>query len=175
MDLKTPKSRLIGPISGRASLQEGFSLIELIVAISVSLFVTGIIIVNYNTYNTTQSLRQTALTLKNDLRFLESKAANGEKPGALCPTLTGWTVSFSGSSYSYQANCGGAPTGDATVVQLPNPLLFSPLPSPSTVTFKVLTRGTDLTTPLTVTLRSPERQYTVEISPSGDINDGGTH
>ena len=111
--------------------------------------------------------------LKNDFRFLQSKAANGEKPAAACPTLTGWTMVFFSSSYSYQANCGGVLTGSATVVQFSSPLVFSSIPSPNTVTFHVLTRGTNLTAPLTVSLASSGKQYTLEISPSGDINDLG--
>ena len=173
MDSKTPNSSRACPVVSGVSGRQGFTLIELIVAVSISLFVTGLLVINYNSYNTNQSLRQAALTLKNNVRFLESKAANGEKPAAACPTLTGWAITFAASSYSYRASCGGVLTGTSTVVSLAPSLLFSPIPSPGTVTFNVLTHGTTLTSPLSVIIVSPDKQYTVQINPSGDISDIG--
>jgi prepilin-type N-terminal cleavage/methylation domain-containing protein len=153
---------------------QGFTLIELVVTIAISLFITGGIIVNYNSYNSTQNLKQTALTLKNDLRFMQSKARNGEKPaGVACGTLSGWTVSIYLSSYTYEANCDDAPVGDPVTVTLPFDITFTSIPSPNTITFKVLTRGTDLAAPVDVVLFGFGRHYTLQINPSGDISDQG--
>jgi prepilin-type N-terminal cleavage/methylation domain-containing protein len=155
------------------NLSRGFTLIELVVAVSISLFITGLIIANYSSYNSIQTLKQTALTMKNDFRFLQSKAANGEKPAGACPTLTGWAMTFSADSYAYQANCDDELIEPAVVVQLPAGVIFSPIPSPATVTFNVLTRGTSLITPLSIVLTGSGKQYTIVVSPSGDISEVG--
>ena len=63
---------------------KGFTLVELIVAICIAMIVTGLILVNYNTYNDKQRVKQAAYTLKNDLRYIETKASSGEKPQSGC-------------------------------------------------------------------------------------------
>lgn len=153
--------------------RQGFTLIELVVTIAISLFITGGIIVNYNSYNSTQTLKQAALTFKNNLRFLQSKANNGEKPGVACTTLSGWTVSLYTNTYTYEANCDDTLTGNPTVVTLPSGVSFTAIPNPNTITFRVLSRGTDLASYADIVLLGSGKTYTVRISPSGDISDIG--
>jgi prepilin-type N-terminal cleavage/methylation domain-containing protein len=158
MDSKTP--------------EQGFTLIEIVVTILISLVITSGLVINYNDFNSTQVLKQAALTLKNDLRFLQSKAANGEKPSP-CVSLTGWTITFASASYSYQANCDGSLVGNKTDILFSPAISLSPIPVPNSVTFNVLTRGTDLPAPVSVILNTRNKRYTLQISPSGDISDIG--
>lgn len=148
---------------------KGFTLIELVIAVSISLLATGVIIVNYNSYNATQRLRQTALTFKNDLRFIQAKAANGEKPSE-CSSLTGWVMTVAADSYAYQASCARELTGSPTTIQLTGITVSS---GPASVMFKVLARGTNLSEPLFVVFSGSDKFYTIKISPSGDISDLG--
>ncbi|OGG11486.1 hypothetical protein A2Z00_03505 [Candidatus Gottesmanbacteria bacterium RBG_13_45_10] len=156
-------------------MKDGFTLIELIVAVTISLVVTGVIIANYNTYSDNQALKQAALTLKNDFRFAQGKASAGLKPteaGVICTTLNGWTVTFTVSAYTLQANCVEGAVGSVTTMALPTGLSFA-LPLPPAITFKVLASGTTLAASQTVTLVGRLKNYAIQVTPSGDINDLG--
>jgi prepilin-type N-terminal cleavage/methylation domain-containing protein len=158
---------------------KGFTLIEVVVTVAISLLVTGFIIVNYNSYNNTQLVKQSALTLKNNIRFAESNASAGVKlvpsttPAPIsCTQLSGYTMSFTASRYVLQADC--VPEGlqsAIVVVDLPQGVVFQPIP-PS-ITFKTVSRGTSLSADLTITLSGSGKLYTLTLTPSGDISDKG--
>jgi prepilin-type N-terminal cleavage/methylation domain-containing protein len=150
---------------------KGFTLIEVVVAISIALLVTGLIIANYNTYNDIQTLKQATLTLKNDLRFIQSKAISGEKPSSGCSQLQGWNISFLADSYSYQPECSEGLVEPVVLVHLPPAVTFSPIPSPFSMS--VLTRGTDLPAAITITLTGAGKNYQLVVETSGDISDRG--
>lgn len=152
---------------------KGFTLIELMVAVSVGLVVTGMVIVNYNSYNTTQILKQAALTLKNDIRFVQTKASSGVKPYASCNTLVGWNMTFTSTGYTYVANCDGVATGDVMTVLYPPGITLASLPSPNPITFYVLSRGTNLGSMATLTLTGNAKQYVVQLGKNGDVSDSG--
>jgi len=150
---------------------KGFTLIEVIVAVAISLMVTGFILVNYNSFNDTQTLKQAALTLKNNLRFAQSKATTGQKPTS-CTQLVGYSVSFTKSVYSIQALCNPEGlVGDVLSSGLPKGVIFSPIPAP--VTFTVLSRGTDLTTGLCIILLGSGKNYSFGLQTNGELNDLG--
>jgi len=150
---------------------KGFTLIEVIVAVAVSLVVTGFIIVNYNSYNDVQTLKQAALTFKNNLRLAQSKAVTGEKP-ALCTELAGYRVVFTSTSYTIRARCNPEGNQGTTIsVDLPHGVTFSPVPG--TFWFTVVTRGTTLSTITTLQLIGSGKQYAIQVSPGGDISDLG--
>jgi prepilin-type N-terminal cleavage/methylation domain-containing protein len=150
---------------------KGFTLIEVVVSVAVALVVTGFIIVNYNSYNDVQALKQAALTLKNNLRFAQSKASTGEKP-ASCSRLSGYTISFTSMSYSIEALC--APeglVGARVAVSLPGGVLFSPIPD--SFSFNVLSGGTTLGSTTVLRLVGSGKQYDIQVSPGGDVSDLG--
>ncbi len=151
---------------------KGFTLIELVVTVGISLAITGGIIVNYNSYNQTQTLKQAALTLKNDFRFIQAKANTGEKPAG-CSTLTGWDITFALGSYSYRANCNGTPTGTSTTITLPYGVTITTLPSENPITLKVLAQGANLLSTTTITLTAASKSYSLQVTPGGDISDLG--
>lgn len=152
---------------------KGFTLIELMVAVSVGLVVTGMVIVNYNSYNTTQVLRQAALTLKNDIRFVETKAATGVKPSVACATLNGWNMTFTANGYSYAANCNGVATGGSTTISFPTGVSITSFPSPNPVLFSVLAKGTNMDSDATIRISSYDKVYMLYLGKNGDISDGG--
>jgi len=154
------------------SNNKGFTLVEVIVSVGIAISLIGAIIVNYNAHNDTQTLKQAALTLKNDLRLAQSKALAGEKPASDCTELVGYSITFSVGSYSLRAQCSpeGA-IGPTTTVTLPSGVTFSPLPS--SFTFRVLSRGTTLAGVTPITLMGFAKSYRLEVSTGGDISDKG--
>ncbi len=147
--------------------QPGFTLIELLVASTIILTLSGVVLVNYNSYNETQRARQAVLTLKNNLRFAQSRAYNGEKPSSSCTRLDGYLVSFLVSSYTMQAQCAGLPVDPAQQVLLSGGLAFSPVPSP--ILFRVLSQGLDSN--VTITMVGLSKSFQVVVSKSGDISE----
>jgi type II secretory pathway pseudopilin PulG len=153
---------------------KGFTLIEVVVSVSITLLVTGLIIANYNSYNDIQTLKQAALTLKNNLRFIQSEAISGEKPANGCTELLGWTITFiDASSYRYQPSCSDGLVDPITTVDLPPSVKFASPPIPSFFTMNVLTRGTSLPSDTTISLTAVGKTYQIVVSTSGDINDKG--
>jgi len=149
---------------------KGFSLIEIIVTLTLMLLLFGGAIANYTRYTDVQKLKQAALTLKNNLRMAQNKAQVGEKPpGIACTQLVGYEVSFTKYSYSYQAVCKPSAVGaPKTSFDLPNNVIFNPLPTKSMV-FGVLTRGVNIASTTTLTLTSGKSKYELSIDPKGEI------
>lgn len=152
-------------------MRKGFTLIELIVTVGISLLAAGGLIVNYNNYNDNQRLKQAALTLKNNLRFGQTQAASAKKPTAGCTQLLGYTVNFTSSSYSIVALCTEGAVGDVLSVALPTGITFSPVPSP--FTFDVLNRGLIGSDAVTIILVGIAKSYRIQVLRGGDINDLG--
>ena len=150
----------------------GFTLIEMAVAVGISLVIIGGVLSNYNNYNDTQKVKQAAQTLKNNLRFAQGLAFAGKKPTSGCTELEGYRVTFASTSYSVQAFCNDQGlAGEATATQLPTDVTFSPVPG--TATFGVLGKGLVGDAAMTITLAGNAKTYSIQISLAGDINDLG--
>lgn len=145
----------------------GFTLIELLVSVAIVIVVTGGVIVNYNTYNDAQKARQAGLTVKNNLRFAQSRAYNGEKPASGCTQLLGYRVAFTATSYTIQAQCTEGVTGSQQSMILDSGLSFSPVPPD--ILFRVLTRGLD--SDVTVKVTGSNRSYQFGVARSGDMSE----
>lgn len=146
--------------------RRGFTLIELLVVSIILLTLSGVMIANYNRHNDAQKVRQAALTLKNDLRFAQSRAMNGEKPEG-CATLDGYLVTFSSTSYTTEAACSNAVDVDKKIVTLPGGLTLAP--APSTILFGVLSRGISTDVTITITGASND-SYQFTLTRSGDMS-----
>lgn len=92
----------------------GFSLIELMVVVTLFGIAASLVTASYLTFERNQRIRGAAILLKNDLRLIANKATSGDKgPGGICPassTLGGWYlyVNFaqgSNTSYKFGGDC----------------------------------------------------------------------
>lgn len=84
------------------SPNSGFTIIELIVSISIILLITSLSYAGYASLNKRQEVLSSGQTMKNILRDAQSRAFNGEINCNLCDCqatggqiLTGWYVDFS--------------------------------------------------------------------------------
>lgn len=146
----------------------GLTLIELIVVISIIGLLVGIGVAQYNEFNKNQTLKQAALTLKNNLRAAQNKALSGEKPATGCTVLDGYQVRFSSTSYNFRAKC-GTNYGTATTTSLPTNVSITN--SPPSFVFKVLGQG--VTAARTICLLGFNKRYKISVTPSGEIKDEG--
>jgi len=158
---------------------EGFTLIEMIVAVTIMLVLLGITIIGYTSYNDRQKVKQAALTLKSDLRMARTNATSGKKPlscNAFDETFTGYKVIFTLSSYTVVPLCSlGEITEEKVEVTLPSGVSFDPVPY--TFTYYPLIKGVS-TPPSTIclttgTCNDPNfYSVTLTIDPlSGEVSD----
>jgi len=87
--------------------QRAFTLIELLIAISIMAILFTIGIAKYNDFNRRQILSQATLELKSNLRLIQDKALSGEKDSSCISALEGWYISFpTDHSYKIYGQCG---------------------------------------------------------------------
>ena len=150
----------------------GFTLIELIVTISIIMVITGGVVANLTKYNDNQRLEQIGLTLQEDLHTAQGKALSGQKPsGSPCAGFLGYRVTFLAGSYAIVPECleGNDYPDDSKIVTLPAGMTFTEPLCPS-FRFLPLVQGTDLPTSTDVVLTSGTATYTITIYRSGVIN-----
>lgn len=146
---------------------KGFTLIELLIVIAIGLVLVTGIFAAYERFAKNQRLRQAAATLKNNLRFAQSKAVHGDKPSSGCSELAGYAVAFGQGTYSIGAQCREGAVGSVTSILLPTTITFSASPAP--LLFSALYGTVDTDTTLTLTDGSQTKS--VRVTQSGDINE----
>lgn len=89
----------------------GFTLIELLVTISLIGVLLTVGIASYIDFSRRQAVSQAARKIVQDLRLAQSLAANNQKPGGVCSTLTlkGYNFEISNNTYYINVDCSGAP------------------------------------------------------------------
>ena len=164
----------------RVQSNQGFSLIELLVAISIFLLLTGIGAVNYRTFNQRQELQQSVHNVQEALRFAQKKARVGEKPvGCEAPIiLEGYSVqaAATGDNFEIYAECRD-PGGTDVDIQvgdtqrLVGGVNFA-MGSNLNVLYKGLTGGTNSAAALTITLDNNGLGYSFIVNQGGEISEG---
>ena len=74
------------------SQKKGFSLIEMLVSVTIGLVLLGVVIIGYLNFANRRELQQKAYELKSQLRLVRSKAINGEKLSSSCTPLNSYRV-----------------------------------------------------------------------------------
>jgi len=162
----------------------GFTLIEIIVTVTIIMLLSGFAVVRYTEYNNRQRVKQSALDLKSNLRFAQQKAVSGQKPVTSvavpqpCTTLEGYEVRFTETSYTVGPTCTeGTSYSEDITIPLPVGITIAE-PTPDPIVFYPLNRGVSLTTDQTITLKTglgfgtEEAQFSIKISAySGTISE----
>lgn len=117
----------------------GFTLIEIIVSVTILLLLSGLFIANYNGFSNSQTVKQAASDLITNLRSVRTNASAGVKPSE-CDTLIGYRVVFTATTYTAQALCLAGSVGTPNSYTLPTGVTF-PSPTPGPITFYALNRG----------------------------------
>ncbi|TSC53515.1 MAG: Uncharacterized protein LiPW16_372 [Microgenomates group bacterium LiPW_16] len=147
----------------------GYTLIELMVVISIIGLLVGIGVAQYNEFNKNQTLKQAALTLKNNLRQTQNKALSGEKPTSGCTaSLSGHKLTFTDNrNYKIVASC-GVDLDVLTGLTLGQNVSKSS--GPNSILFKVLGQGAEAGT---ICLLGFGKRYKISVTVSGEIKDEG--
>jgi len=148
--------------------KKGYTLIELLVGVSIVAIIFGVGFISYREFSRRQSLTGITKQLIGDLRLAQQLSLTGQKPESeVCTTLIGYIVSrTSSTSYDLIANCSNANYIIKTVDMPLNTTI-----SAGSVTFKVLGQGTSLSSPLTFTITNIQSNTsgTVTVGIGGDI------
>ncbi len=146
--------------------RRGYTLIELLVGISIIAIIFSIGFVSYREFSRRQALVGILKQVKSDLRLAQQFALTGQKPDG-CSTLSGYKFNRDDSlNYSLIAVCSNG-SYIYKSVSMPTDTTISA----GSVTFKVLGQGTDLSTPLTFTLTNLDAgtSGTVVVGIGGDV------
>lgn len=149
-------------------IHKGYTLVELLVGISIVVVVFAVGFVSYREFSRRQSLTGVTKQLVGDLRLAQQLALTGQKPTTgSCTTLVGYVISrTSSTSYHLIADCSNA---DYVIKTIDMPI--DTTISAGNVTFKVLGQGTDRTSPLTFTITNTSTGISQDITVGigGDI------
>ena len=158
-------------------INSGYTLIELLVGLSVIGLIFSFGYVNFRDFSRRQALDSAARDLKGQLRFTQERALSGQKPpNSNCDSpnrLDGYNFNIaSNSNYTVEAQCSG---GVAVIrnINLSENVTIS-IPSPNPILFKVLGQGNNIPdgTSITLTLTQVESGNTqdITIGSGGEIN-----
>lgn len=157
-----------------SNINFGYTLIEMLIAITIIAIIFGVGYSNYRDFSRRQSLESFSQKVKGDLSLAREKSKTGEKPdNPFCTgsnTLNGYSVTFRVDGYSISAMCSGGTVSNLVSVDSPDNITIT-LPSTNPILFKVLNTGTNLTESNTITLTLENMNINSEIIifKSGDI------
>jgi prepilin-type N-terminal cleavage/methylation domain-containing protein len=152
----------------RTHITHGFTLIEILVSVTLLLVLSGLMIANYNGFNDAQVVKQAASSMRSNMQAARTRAASGVKPTP-CDQLVGYQVDFTASTYKVSALCvvsGSEQLVGDTTYTLPTGVTFAEVPL-STI-FYALNRGASVSQ--TITLSGNDKTASVFIRESGAIN-----
>lgn len=154
--------------------EKGFTLIEIIIAVGITVLLASSAVSGFSTFNQNQQVKQAALTLKTNLRLAQSKALSAQKPNVdevACTRVLSYWVNFVSSpnqGYTVYAKCTEGDISVATIT-LPPTVWFLTVPSP--ITFATVTGRTGIASE--ITLLGTNSGYTLSLSESGQISEDG--
>jgi len=160
----------------RPSSRKGFTLIEVLIAITIMLLVTGGGIAAFVNFNDRQSVQGAARQLQTILRSAQVKARVGEKPGAGCDKLTGYRVQTAANTNQVilsavcVSNAGAPQMVTHTTSQLQNNVVAE---GTYAITFANLYGGVTGATTIVLQKSSVSAyRYSFVVTPGGEISDG---
>ena len=150
---------------------KGFTLIEILVTLSIIGIFLAASLVYYQSFNRRQIINQAAKDLDSNLRLAQSRALAGEKPQGWCDgegeTLAGYRLEFiSEIDYQISAVCSNADIKLTKIIQLPDAVVG---PSGTGVLFRVLAQGAETETSFILSGFGEEKRVIVEESGNIDI------
>lgn len=123
-------------------IRRGFTLIEILLAMSIVLILTGGGIAGYQNAIKKQTLMAVRNQLTEDIRKVQSNAINGKKIACVTP-LEEWQIQINSNNYVLNERCG---TDNPTTVSIANGVTLTLTIDPPTniIKFKPLGQGTDI-------------------------------
>ncbi len=152
-------------------MKRGFTLVELLIVVTIFITVLAMGIASFSRFNRRERLKQAALTLKTNLRLIQTKSISAMKPSSGCTTYVGIRVTFSTGSYTARAECDPEGlVGSTDTFALPATITFQAAP----VNFTFRTQSVlSSTTDQTITLTNGTEIYGLTVSTNAQVNEEG--
>lgn len=150
---------------------KGYTLLEILVALSITAIVFVVGVAGFRAFSRRQALIAAARSIHGDLRLAQEQALAGKKPSG-CVTLTGYSFTTSSDSYEVRAVC---TDGNYLIKsqEVPEGVSLSPLPAVNPIVFKVLGQGTNIPSGsdavITILQTATNDTRTVTISWTGEV------
>ena len=178
MEISTQKNKLEGytlirTIRKNLFSVRGYTLIEILVALTIIGLLFGVGYAGFRDFSRRQAIADAAKEIQGDLRLAQGEAITGKKPEGCSDTktLSGYGFRADTSKYSIEANCGGSVIIIKNVDLPPDITLLTPTPNP--LLFKVLGQGTnlgsDVNWTLTLTQTGTGNTVTVTVTAGGEV------
>lgn len=150
----------------------GYSLIEIIVAVTIISLVFTFGYAGFREYSRRQLLVSAARSLQGELRLAQGYSLSGKKPTG-CTVLDGYRVKISATTYSLVAVCAKINEISINKDDLPIASGVTASATKNIFTFKALGQGTDMgvgtSSVITLTQTATGRTQTITVSASGEI------
>ncbi len=146
----------------------GYTLVEVLVAISLTVIISSFGLAYYSTFNRRQIMEQAAKKIVSDIRLAQNLALAQQKPsGCACTNLKSYTFKFkvSSSGYTITPDCLPACLNAVKDVNLEGIILSGT----TSVKFVVLTQGVERIGGNTITVKKDSYSRTILIGDGGDL------
>ena len=167
------KNSQFSTLNSQLSSGAGFTLVELIVVISVAAVISVIGIAAFVSFNQSQSLNAAAGDIANMFSLAKSRAASGVKPTPCeSQTLNGYQISINIAAKTYELNAICPPiTWFILKNTLPDPITFSSEypPDPTEYFFPVLIGGISASGARTIVLSGFNKTKTITVDSLGNV------
>ena len=147
-------------------LNFGFSLIELLVSITLLSILAGVGVAGYRLSVRKQTMDAAYSQVTGLLRQAQANAQSGKKINC-ATTLAGWQVRFNATSVVLEESC--ASTYSVSIFELPLGVTLTTLPSPNPTLFRVLNRGTNVPSLTDIGLTGFNLTRTITVTATGEI------
>lgn len=181
-----PMKYLVNTVTQRK--QRGFTLIEMVVVVSIIVVTTGVALANFTRFNDRQQVLTTTDTIKTLIRSAQRKAQAQDTPAACTGSnpLQAYRVYITSSQLLMGANCGdkngldedNPPDGEDVNIALIGDIQQFQIPSGLTVhtnfdvRFWVLYGGVEIIDDAVVSISKGSYRYEFGVSNSGEIAEG---
>lgn len=159
-----------------SKVNDGFTLIELIIATFIITLLFTIGYANYRDYSRRQELLGNARLIESDLRTAQNMANSGVKPtGVSCNALDGYRFKVTGVTYSIIPVCDTVEKTAVKTVNLgPRGISEVAVVNGPSIMFKTLGTGTDFDRTkqfvMTLTQKGTNKKASVTVLPSGEVS-----
>lgn len=143
----------------------GFTLIELMVTMTIIIVFSGASLVTFVNYRDIRSTRDEAEAVAERLRTIQIKATATEIPPG-CVSVSNYIVTYSGAGLSAAASCPGV--GSVGIPSLSLALVSSLFQNSGTITFDSRTVSA-LAIPSTINICGNKKLFTITVSGSANV------
>ncbi len=144
----------------------GYTLIELLITVTIVVLLSGASLATFLTYRETSVVNSDANNVADRLRTIQTKATAVEIPATCANGVTGYVASYSDASLTVAAICPGI-VGNVPLADLTLPLVNSTFTSDGSVTFQSRTISAS---EATICLTGSGNFFKIEVNQAANVS-----